>query len=323
MKVVRKNSVFSRNLALNLERSLEKNRVKYVKMSEETDLDDLSIIKRGYERFLSSDQLNNAIITVRRQQQITTHFGPLTAKNKIKVSLSQEQILNNANRYHPSIKRSQSINIQKSLISPCGIPERELTLSQRSAAIRPSLIPVKIKEQPKLRALTLGPNHEQYGKDPPKYRPIRKLSAPFERRNYVAQQQTNNLLSLPLAMSQSLDKYDDLLEKFKCGICLNPLNDARVLDCLHTFCLECLYSIETVGQSKASASKLSTSLRSSSFESNKPDMSSSYGSEDSKEIDKRMSKSSIASASAKPIRKTLSVAPKKKVDEPKVSQWCL
>lgn len=287
-------------------------------MSSETDLDDLSIIKRGYERFLSNDGLDNAIITVRRQQQITTHFGPLTTKNKIKVSLSQEQILNQANRFGPHIQRSHSINIQKSLFSPNGLSTPGYNLNRRNS-IRPSLIPVKIKEQSTLHnALTLGPN--QHGTEVPKYRPIRKLSAPFERRNYVAQE--SNLSSLPISniQSLSLDKYDGLLEKFKCGICLNVLSDARVLDCLHTFCLECLYSLENVNQTKTSAKKLSATLRSSSFENNQNDMCSSYGSEDSKENNKKMSKSSIPTVSTKPIKKTLPMPTKKKIDEPKVSQ---
>lgn len=282
-------------------------------MSRETELDDLSIIKRGYERFLSGDNLDNAIITVRRQQQITTHFGPLTTKNKIKVSLSQEQILNHANKFQPKIQRSQSINIQKSLVPPCGLPKIDVNSSLRNS-IRPSLIPIKIKERPKLHALTLEPNHDRYTEDFPKYRSIRELSAPFERRNYVAQQEST-LSSLPLPMTQSLKpsfkQYDDLLEKFKCEICSNVLRDARVLDCLHTFCLECLQ--ENASQSKATANK----LRSSSIERYRPDMSSSCGSEDFKENSKKMSKSL---ASTKPIWEALSLTKKKKTsDEQKVS----
>lgn len=282
-------------------------------MSRETELDDLSIIKRGYERFLSGDNLDNAIITVRRQQQITTHFGPLTTKNKIKVSLSQEQILNHANQFRPKIQRSQSINIQKSLVSPCGLPRIDVNLSHRNP-IRPSLIPIKIKERPKLRALTLEPNNDRYTEDFPKYRSIRKLSVPFERRNYVAQQEST-LSSLPLPMTQSLKpsfkKYDDLLEKFKCEFCLNVLRDARVLDCLHTFCLACLQ--ENASQSKATANR----LRSNSIERNRSDMSSSCGPEDSRENYKKMSKSL---ASTKPIREALSLTIKKKtLDEQKVS----
>lgn len=280
-------------------------------MSDETDLDELSIIKRGYERFLSSPgdlgNCENAIITVRRQQQITTHFGPLTTKNKIKVSLSQEQILNQTNRYPPNIKRSQSTNIQRTLFSSGGVIRN---------SIRPSLIPVKIKEQPRLRALTLTPHQEdQTDTDLPKYRSVRKMSAPFERRNYVSQQETT-LSSLPMPMTQSLDpnlhsgksrdEHRDL-DKFKCGICLNILCDSRVLNCLHTFCLECLYSIENINTPKTTPSKLNPSQRSNSIEIK--DERSSNCSEESKESERKISKS-VASHANKPIRKIYTTTPR-------------
>lgn len=290
-------------------------------MSHESDLDELSILKHGYERFLSSPgdlgNCENAIITVRRAQQITTHFGPLTTKNKIKVSLSQEQILNQANRYPSNMKRSQSTNTQKNLVSSNGIVR-----INRINSIRPSQIPIKIKEQTKLRALTLSPNQRSPDSSSPKYRSLRKMSAPIEKRNYVSQQEST-LSSLPLPMTQSFDRtsqfqndFDDnridLLEKFKCGICLNILKDSRVLNCLHTFCMECLYNIDS---SKINSNKLNPNLRSNSFENK--EMTSSNCSVESKESDR---KSIASSMSNKPIRKALMTTPKKRTNEVKVSQ---
>lgn len=282
-------------------------------MTHETDLDELDFLKHGYERFLSSpgdlDDCDNAIITVRRQQQITTHFGPLTTKNKIKVSLSQEQILNPIRNTRPNITRSQSINIQKSLISP--FLKGDFNVNRR-IPLRPSLIPVKIKEQSKLRALTLGPNQGQNEKESSSFRSVRKLSAPVARRNYVSQQESS-LSSLPIPMTQSLDPTINLdkipntsnvlLDKFRCGICLNVLRDSRVLDCLHTFCLECLYSIENTSQTKTS----------------KVNVKSSNCSEQSNENDKNGAKSSFVS-STKPIKKVFASTVKKRSDEHKVSQ---
>lgn len=281
-------------------------------MSHETDLDELSILRHGYERFLNnSGDLDDAIITVRRQQQITTHFGPLTAQNKIKVSLSQEQILNQNNRFPSKIKRSQSINIQKSLASHSDLVKYDPSVT-RANAIRPSQIPVKIKEQ-NVRAITLDSSLEN-GKE---YRPVRKLSAPFERRNYVSSHESN-LSSLPVPMTQSLTanvgSFDGHLDQFKCGICFNILSDSRVLDCLHTFCLECLHSIEISSQSKATPNKLSAAMRSSSFENTRPDNSSNC-SDESKE-DKKIVKSAVGN---KLTRKTLSTT-LKRPEEMKVRQ---
>lgn len=289
-------------------------------MSTETDLDALSILGHQYVRLLNNpgdlDGCENAIITVRRHQQITTHFGPLTTKKRIKVSLSQEQILNQTNRFRPKIPRSQSINIQK-LVSPNEIIKSELILSRRNS-IRPSLIPVKIKDS-KLRALTMSPNKDQNAKECQRFKSTRKLSGPFEKRNYVSQQEAS-LSSLPhLFFKTNRSAFAELLDKFKCGICLNVLNDPRVLDCLHTFCLRCLFKIDNLKLAKTTINKLNPKLRSNSCEGKKSDMSSSNCSDESKESDKKMSKS-ITSSIAKPISKTYVSTQKNRPDEQNVSQ---
>lgn len=308
-------------------------------MSNETDLDQLSILRHGYERFLSEtgdfDSCDNAIITVRHQKHITTHFGPLTAKNNIKVSLSQEQILNQTNRFHPSnITRSQSTNFQKSsFIPPFGgsMLNRGFHLYNRPA-IRPSLIPIKIRNQTAnfQRALTLGTTADEPKQRDfkPSYRPARKLSIPFEHRNYGSQDEESQLLSLPVTMTQSFQpvpmnspqKYSveadpdtDLLSRYKCGICLNILSDCRVLDCLHTFCLECLYSIEQTGPNrslKRSTSLKSTATQPKSFENaiSKIDNTNHCPSEDNEQ---KMSKSSRAFNNNPINRDTIASALKK------------
>lgn len=35
-----------------------------------------------------------------------------------------------------------------------------------------------------------------------------------------------------------------LEDKYKCYVCKNPYTDPRVLDCLHTFCFQCVYDID-------------------------------------------------------------------------------
>lgn len=299
-------------------------------MSNETDLDEFSILKHGYERFLSD---SDAIITVRHQKHITTHFGPLTAKNKIKLSLSQEQTLNQSNRFRPSnITRSQSINFQKSsFVSPFSGPlfNREFHLNRRPA-IRPSLIPIKIRNQAVnlQRSITLGSNVNELNLNSkefvPKYRSVRKLSGSFERRNYVSQDDESTLSSLPIMMTQSIkstvinpeksvnnddDQNTDLLSRYKCGICLNILSDCRVLDCLHTFCLECLYSIEQTGPN----SKRSATLKSTINKIDIGNNSSHCGLEDSsKENERKVSKLSRAFNNDNPIdRDTIASALKK------------
>lgn len=304
-------------------------------MSNETDLDEFSILQHGYERFLGDpgdlSACEDAIITVRHQKHITTHFGPLTTKNKIKLSLSQEQTLNQSNRFRPSnITQSQSINFQKSAyVPPFGVPlfNREFHLNRRPS-IRPSFIPIKIRNQNLnlQRSITLGSNVSELNQNEfvPKYRPVRKLSAgPFERRNYVSQD--DELSSLPIMMTQSTapnitnpeksdDSDSDLLSRFKCGICLNILSDCRVLDCLHTFCLECLYSIEQTDPNRMTSVRRSFSLKPTNKINNSCNMEDA-----AKENERKVSKVSRAFSSNPIDRDTIASALKKCTpDVPKV-----
>lgn len=298
-------------------------------MANETNLDDLNIVPSGYERFFNEtdglDVCENAIITVQRKEQITTHFGPLTTKNKIKLSLSQEQIVNRFNGNRPNIKRSQSINIQKTSFVPLR-RDQSFNLSHRPS-IRPSMIPIKIREPLRICA---PPNGSQ---DTESNIP-RKLSAPEGGHDFLTEQELT-LSSLPLRLTQSIDtafdsgRFQDirsaLPDKYKCGICLHALSDPRVLNCLHTFCLECLYSIDNNNNSvnyPTKSNKVNLLEQSNSRESNEIDRSSSNHSElanEVKESGRKLSKSSIASLSNNPIRKIFSTAQKKRIDERKVS----
>lgn len=297
-------------------------------MANQINIDDLNTVQSGYERFFNeSDDFGaceNAVITVQRKEQITTHFGPLSTSNKIKLSLSQEQIVNRMNGIRPSIKRSQSINIQKTSILPPQYLKRDRSFNlTHRYPLRPSMIPIKIKEPLKL---SVPSNIDQDGQS----RITRKLSAPDERKPFESQA---DLKPRPLPTTQSMDtaldsgRFNDirsaLSDKFKCGICLHALSDPRVLDCLHTFCLECLYGIENNNNNNQTKSnKVSLMEQSMSHESNDIDTNSCNHSDltnETKEISRKFSKTSIAQLSTNPIRKIFSTAQKKRTDERKVS----
>lgn len=310
-------------------------------MSEDTTEENFDIIRSGYERFFNdSDDVDcgDTIVTVHRQEQITTHFGPMTTtKNKIKVSLSQEQIVNRLNGIYPGIKRSQSINIQK-FVSPS---ERLQRIGlQRRGSLKPSMIPIKVNEPlrlcapPEINSIRNIPSSRiKYSRsdDIAKQRQsMRKFSIPLENQT----EHEMNLSSLPifnqdLTMTQSMnasfgrDVLNSLPEKFKCGICFNTLTDPRVLDCLHTFCLECLFGVEN--SSKTTSNKVNLMVRSNSRDSSDIDMSSSNPSDltsESKELNKKTTKTSISALSktTNPIKKIFSSTVKKRPEtERKVS----
>lgn len=292
-------------------------------MAEETNLDDLGVVRGGNERFFNeNNDLNfceSAIITVQRKEQITTHFGPLTTKNNIKVSLSQERIVNGVNNFRSEIKRSQSINIQKTaILSPQYLRrDQSLKLSFRSG-LRPSMIPIKVREPLKICA----PPNTTNGQGNNTLKITRGMCVTNETEIF-------NSVSLPMAQSmdsaldsgQFFDIRSYLSDKYKCGICLHALSDPRVLDCLHTFCLECLHTNNNRGNVQIKSTKVSLMEHSNCRESNEIDTNSTNHSDSTNELkdhNRKFSKSSIASLSTNPIRKIFSTTQKKRNEERKV-----
>lgn len=50
-----------------------------------------------------------------------------------------------------------------------------------------------------------------------------------------------------MASSQSIQ---ELKEMATCSVCLDLLTDARQLECKHTFCLNCLFNVQTTSTKK-------------------------------------------------------------------------
>lgn len=223
------------------------------------------LVPIGYERFFSEPNdlsphefANNTIVSVHRSEQITTLIGSSAKQNKIKISLSQEQIVNGASGN--GIRRSQSINIQKNVYSPVAESKREVSL--RVAATKPSLIPIKINgpssmfsslnlvDRPKLK---MSPLHssEYYATESEKSRIARKFSIPSTLAPPINELRSDGH-SLPYIPRNDLSDNNATTEsdknlngEFKCKFCHETLRDPRVLDCLHTFCGDCLFEFET------------------------------------------------------------------------------
>lgn len=75
---------------------------------------------------------------------------------------------------------------------------------------------------------------------------LRKFSAPppddpnTSTDKFVIQKQYKTTPIFP----NSFDVRTKINDKYKCNMCHNPFNDPRVLDCLHVFCLECIFGVE-------------------------------------------------------------------------------
>lgn len=234
------------------------------------------VVPSGYERFFSepgvmcSDVIaDDTIVSVRRSEQITTLIGSSAQQNKIKISLSQEQIVNGFRGN--GIRRSQSINIQKNVYSPLTESRREFVT--RNAARKPSQIPVKIVAAPGMFASlnsmerprrSMQPMHlSEYGAaESEKSRISRKFSMPTANTLPIDELRTDGH-SLPYIPSNgvTLDESDSVNDQFRCKFCNEILRDPRVLDCLHTFCMECLFEFETSAKSSVKVSLAPSSMK--------------------------------------------------------------
>lgn len=290
----------------------------------EVDLNEFHIDQSGYQRFFNDidnlDEFDNAIITVRREEQITAQFTPHNSKSKIKISLSQEQIVNRLNGLRPEITRSQSINIKHSCEFPKNPPRSVLS---RQNSLKPSMIPIKLKESSGQLAKQLDTAVPQ----PPGSMIPRKLSVSTDKRQFNSQQELKGNASV-LSMTHSMDRAfemrrlsearHNLSERFKCSFCLNIVNDPRVLDCLHTFCLECLYGIENTNQTKTIPNKTHITTNNEAIDGD--GASNHSNSNNTKETTRRLTKLSMVANSANPIKKIFFSMPRKRTDDRKVCQ---
>lgn len=272
--------------------------------------DDIQLVRQGYERFFDgeiTDEINDdAIVSVRRQQEITTLIGKNSEQNKIKISLSQEQIVRHTNGSN-GVKRSQSVNIQKIAFAPSRnvgshfCRGQSMDAQNQSLVLRrPSMIPIKINDQssssrmysslvlPERRSIRR--TAEMYKsellstviREGEKSKTVRKVSMPTSELHSIGDNKNHAMSSLPYFRAEPAPqsgpfsilerKAVGLDDKFKCRMCHSTLNDPRVLDCLHTFCLECLFDMEQPA-GKANAAKVN--IVSSSRENSEMDMSGS------------------------------------------------
>lgn len=282
--------------------------------TERDSTDDIQLVRQGYARFFDgdgdvTDDINDAdIVSVRREQEITTFIGKNSEQNKIKISLSQEQIVKRVNGTGPNgVKRSQSVNIQKTLFAPAQNGSSKLfrgqsfdTHNQPLPLVlrRPSLIPVKINDHSsssRMYSSLMLPDRRTIRRPVEMYKSellptavgretARKFSMPNSKLHPNNDNKGHPMTSLPYIRtsagphSGTFDiverKAVPLDDKFKCCICLNTFNDPRVLDCLHTFCLECLFDIEQP-VAKANMAKVNVVSAPYSRENSEMDMSGS------------------------------------------------
>lgn len=280
-------------------------------MSDKEDLTNFHIASNGYKRLFDDSEAeavsngiiaSNTVVSVRREEQITTLYGRNLKENKIKISLSQDQIVKAFNGIAGSgIKRSQSINIQKTIYSPnvFGFSRgQSVDIHRRNSLRKPSQIPVKVSESTKFGSASTSlvmNNRNTENKssrdlivsdcsvsNSERVKVLRKRNVSNACSSRAAADTNVCVSSLPYIKAtvdsndrsnQNVENTNFLSDQYNCKLCLNTLRDPRVLDCLHRFCLECLFDNEL--PSKANTGKVNLVLGHCSRENSEMDIGGS------------------------------------------------
>ncbi len=191
-------------------------------MEEEIQVNVEEFFSDGYERLYDETMDESVHKECEKTLESEFHNG-LIRGIEMKISLSQEQLKLNCNKNFLTVpantkkKRSLSFSIENSTCVER--LAKEISLNSENSQIRSQSVNEIVYSVPK--------------------KPQKVSSAALH---------DDDDAILPLSPSPEVNIKYPLM--FYCKMCNNILNDPRTLNCLHTFCLECLCSLDTSNESQ-------------------------------------------------------------------------
>lgn len=206
----------------------------------------------GYERLPHSEDVTIAAIKDKDDEtfndiNIQNIIENSANKNKIKLSLSQEQIYSHAvypttqsNVNHERLPNESSTDLKKSTCKTIAKHSSTIPLAIHLERIR-----LNEKNEMNEEKNEFSEVSEFSMTENEKSNLLRKFSVSVIGTKIMNQRKTN------LFDFNNLDNARVLKEEFKCTICKDAFQDPRVLDCLHSFCMDCLVDAELVKYTKS------------------------------------------------------------------------
>lgn len=224
-----------------------------------------NLVKKKEEK-ASNEKTKEKPNQVDQYEPVVTLINPINTskmqvqKNdskKIKVSLSQEQIKSNMRQTDVKKARSRSFSVDRKPMS---------IYFPQAAKIKHNLVPTVItqdifeEDSPKVdvkvdNRILIVPRIEE---PKPKNQTLKPMASSVSRLSVLNPNIRTSHTSLASGISGVLSavsidiptlntsfkpfKYP---EELQCKICLNLLKDPRILDCLHSFCLQCLIDMDS------------------------------------------------------------------------------
>lgn len=206
----------------------------------------------GYERLPNSEDVTLAIEDNEMFNETTIQniIESSSNKNKISLSLSQEQICTTIHADYPTAQ--SNVNHER-------LPHQSLIDSKKSLTCK------AITKQPSLAINTERNRLNEHNSINKTANNLSELSdfslTENEKSNLLRKFSVSVIGSNHQAQMNWFDFNNTygtrVLEKeLKCTICNDAFQDPRVLDCLHSFCYDCLADIELVKYNKSKANDL-------------------------------------------------------------------
>lgn len=202
----------------------------------------------GYERLTNSEDVTEAIKDneIVNETTIQNIIENSSNKNKIHLSLSQEQICTTIHADYPTARPPSNVNHER--LTNQSLIDLKKSITCKTITEKPSAIAASLTVNSENRFINDQQNDfselsEFSMTENEKSNLLRKFSVSVIGSNHQGQMnwfEFNNPNSARILENQ-----------FKCSVCNDAYNDPRVLDCLHSFCLDCLADIELVKYNKS------------------------------------------------------------------------
>lgn len=207
----------------------------------------------GYERLTNSEDVTEAIKDneIVNETTIQNIIENSSNKNKINLSLSQEQICT-IHADYPTARPPSNVNHER--LTNQSLNDLKKSITCKTMTKKPSATAASLTVNSEPNRLTENRFINEQKND---FSELSEFSMTENEKSNLLRKFSVSVIGSNHQGQMNWFEFNNpynarILEKeFKCSVCNDAYNDPRVLDCLHSFCLDCLADIELVKYNKS------------------------------------------------------------------------